>query len=84
LATLSRGEKEPTVSGVCRSILLSRVRKFLGFVKSTLKWRLMDRKPLDRWIHKSGRVILLGDACHPMLVSCAVDLLLNLTPDIRF
>jgi len=44
-----------------------RARKLLGFVQSTLKWRLMDRKPLDKWIHDSGRVILLGDACHPML-----------------
>jgi len=44
-----------------------RVGKLLGLVQSTLKWRLMDRKPLKKWIHKSGRVILLGDACHPML-----------------
>ncbi|KAI1787247.1 FAD/NAD(P)-binding domain-containing protein [Ganoderma leucocontextum] len=44
-----------------------RVRKILGFVQSTLKWRLMDRKPLKTWIHPSSRVILLGDSCHPML-----------------
>ncbi|PIL28047.1 hypothetical protein GSI_09799 [Ganoderma sinense ZZ0214-1] len=44
-----------------------RIRKILGFVQSTLKWRLMDRKPLKKWIHPSNRVILLGDACHPML-----------------
>ncbi|KAI0739994.1 FAD/NAD(P)-binding domain-containing protein [Daedaleopsis nitida] len=44
-----------------------RLGKILGFVKSTLKWRLMDRKPLSTWIHPSHRVILLGDACHPML-----------------
>ena len=29
----------------------------------------MDRKPLTTWIHPSHRVILLGDSCHPMLVS---------------
>ena len=28
----------------------------------------MDRRPLKKWIHPSYRVILLGDACHPMLV----------------
>jgi len=28
----------------------------------------MDRAPLDRWVHKDGKVVLLGDACHPMLV----------------
>lgn len=41
----------------------------LGFAKSTLKWQLMDRQPLERWVHENGRVVLLGDACHPMLVS---------------
>jgi len=45
----------------------SSVRKMLGFVKSTLKWRLMDRKPLPTWVHPEGRLVLLGDACHPML-----------------
>ncbi|TBU42614.1 FAD/NAD(P)-binding domain-containing protein [Dichomitus squalens] len=44
-----------------------RIRKILSFVQSTLKWRLMDRKPLKTWIHPSFRVVLLGDACHPML-----------------
>ena len=29
----------------------------------------MDRKPLNTWIHPSHCVILLGDSCHPMLVS---------------
>ena len=28
----------------------------------------MDRKPLPTWVHPKGRVVLLGDACHPMLV----------------
>ncbi|KAH9996384.1 FAD/NAD-P-binding domain-containing protein [Russula compacta] len=44
-----------------------RVQKLLSFVKSTLKWRLMDRKPLPTWVHPKGRLVLLGDACHPML-----------------
>ena len=29
------------------------------------RWALYDRAPLDRW--SDGRVVLLGDACHPML-----------------
>ena len=49
-------------------VLYSSVKKLLSHVKSTLKWRLMDRKPLERWVHQDGRVVLLGDACHPMLV----------------
>jgi len=44
-----------------------RVQKLLSFVKSTLKWRLMDRRPLNTWVHPKGRLVLLGDACHPML-----------------
>ncbi|KAL5531773.1 hypothetical protein ACEPAF_5335 [Sanghuangporus sanghuang] len=44
-----------------------RIRKLLSFVQSTLKWRLMDRKPLETWVHPDGRVVLLGDSCHPML-----------------
>ena len=46
----------------------------MSFVQSALKWRLMDRKPLETWVHPDGRVALLGDACHPMLVSVS-DLL---------
>ena len=45
------------------------VQKLLAHVQSTLKWRLMDRQPLESWVHKSGKVVLLGDSCHPMLVS---------------
>ncbi|CCO31530.1 3-hydroxybenzoate 6-hydroxylase [Rhizoctonia solani AG-1 IB] len=44
-----------------------RVDKLLKLVPSTLKWALRDRLPLDTWIHKSNKVVLLGDACHPML-----------------
>lgn len=32
---------------------------------SLYRWALYDRKPLDQWA--DGRVVLLGDACHPML-----------------
>jgi 2-polyprenyl-6-methoxyphenol hydroxylase-like FAD-dependent oxidoreductase len=28
------------------------------------KWAILERAPLDRW--SDGRVVLLGDACHPM------------------
>ncbi|KAF9490643.1 FAD/NAD(P)-binding domain-containing protein [Pleurotus eryngii] len=43
------------------------VQKLLALVPSTLIWPLLDRAPLDTWIHGDGRIILLGDACHPML-----------------
>ncbi|EJD00227.1 FAD/NAD-binding domain-containing protein [Fomitiporia mediterranea MF3/22] len=44
-----------------------RVRKLLSLVNNPMKWRLMDCKPLDSWVHPDGRVVLLGDSCHPML-----------------
>ena len=81
--TLSHGEMEPPIFGVYCSMLPKRVRKMLGFVQSTLKWRLMDRKPLDKWVHDSGPVILLGDACHPMLVRYTVGSLSSLIVDVR-
>ncbi|KAG2145711.1 hypothetical protein BD769DRAFT_1660826 [Suillus cothurnatus] len=43
------------------------VQKLLALVPSTLDWKLMDRDPLPSWIHKDGRLVLLGDSCHPML-----------------
>ncbi|KAG2121796.1 hypothetical protein BD769DRAFT_1650035 [Suillus cothurnatus] len=43
------------------------VRKLLALVPSTLDWKLMDRDPLPSWIHKDGKLVLLGDSCHPML-----------------
>ncbi|KAI6115943.1 hypothetical protein F5141DRAFT_636270 [Pisolithus sp. B1] len=44
-----------------------RIQKLLSLIPSTLKWKLMDRAPLDTWIHESGKLTLLGDACHPIL-----------------
>ncbi|KAG8931267.1 hypothetical protein FRC03_011366 [Tulasnella sp. 419] len=44
-----------------------KLMKILNMIPSTLNWKLMDRKPLNTWIHPSGKVALLGDACHPML-----------------
>ena len=57
-----------TIKHLQKFYIHSSVKKLLSHVKSTLKWRLMDRRPLERWVHQDGRVVLLGDACHPMLV----------------
>jgi salicylate hydroxylase len=43
----------------------SRVVELLGKVESCFWWGLYDRKPLPTWT--SGRLVLLGDAAHPML-----------------
>ncbi|KIK82238.1 hypothetical protein PAXRUDRAFT_832326 [Paxillus rubicundulus Ve08.2h10] len=44
-----------------------RIQKLLALVTSTLDWKLMDRAPLRTWVHPEGKVVLLGDSCHPML-----------------
>jgi len=41
------------------------IRRIVESVDETFVWALFDRAPLERW--SSGRVTLLGDACHPML-----------------
>jgi len=43
------------------------VRKLCGMTGEYLKWKLADFESLDHWVHDSGRVALLGDACHPMM-----------------
>jgi salicylate hydroxylase len=41
------------------------IRGAIDALDAMAKWALFDRMPLPRWC--SGRVALLGDACHPML-----------------
>lgn len=43
------------------------VRKICGLTSGYLKWKLADFDHLQRWVHPSGKAILLGDACHPMM-----------------
>ncbi|OAA55863.1 salicylate hydroxylase [Niveomyces insectorum RCEF 264] len=43
------------------------VRKLCQLTGSYLKWKLADFAQLDRWVHPSGKVAILGDACHPMM-----------------
>ena len=42
-----------------------RLHAILDEVDETFIWALFDRPPMAHW--SSGRVTLLGDACHPML-----------------
>lgn len=41
------------------------VGTLLGTVEECFVWGLFDHAPLPRWT--DGRLVLLGDACHPML-----------------
>jgi salicylate hydroxylase/6-hydroxynicotinate 3-monooxygenase len=40
------------------------VRTVLAACRECHKWAILEREPLARW--SDGRVVLLGDACHPM------------------
>jgi len=40
------------------------VRAVLDACPDCHKWAILEREPLPRW--SEGRVVLLGDACHPM------------------
>lgn len=40
------------------------VQVLIGLCPEVNKWPLFDRAPLPKW--SEGRVVLLGDACHPM------------------
>ena len=40
------------------------VRAVLGACPDCHKWAILEREPLPAW--SKGRVVLLGDACHPM------------------
>ncbi|OCK75246.1 FAD/NAD(P)-binding domain-containing protein [Lepidopterella palustris CBS 459.81] len=43
------------------------LNKFLDLVPSVDKWRLMHHPELPSWTNEQGTIVLLGDACHPML-----------------
>jgi len=41
------------------------VRESIGSLWSNQSWLMYDREPIESWV--SGRLVLLGDAAHPML-----------------
>ncbi|CAK7217495.1 hypothetical protein SCUCBS95973_003174 [Sporothrix curviconia] len=44
-------------------------RRVWELFPSCLDWKLVYRPCLDKWVADSGRVALIGDACHPFLPS---------------
>lgn len=36
-------------------------------IRTTLKWPLLSGKPLPKWVSNSGKLLILGDAAHPMV-----------------
>lgn len=56
----TEAELEERFAGAC-----STVRDALPLVARDRRWPLFDRLPVADWVH--GRIVLLGDAAHPML-----------------
>ncbi|KAJ7213516.1 FAD/NAD-P-binding domain-containing protein [Mycena pura] len=48
-----------------------RIPKLLQLVEKTYILPLTYREPLDNWVHATNKIVLLGDAAHPMLPSRA-------------
>jgi 6-hydroxynicotinate 3-monooxygenase len=42
------------------------LQRVLEAVDTVTLWPIFDRERNDRWSDRDGRVVLLGDACHPM------------------
>lgn len=40
------------------------LRQVVAAAPEVTQWPVFDREPVDRWTH--NRIVLLGDACHPM------------------
>ncbi len=56
----TEAELEERFAGACDA-----VRDALPLVARDRRWPLFDRLPITDWVH--GRIVLLGDAAHPML-----------------
>lgn len=44
-----------------------RLTKLIDMIKQTLKWPLLTGKPLRNWVSSSGKLVIIGDAAHPMV-----------------
>ncbi|GAA2923159.1 FAD-dependent monooxygenase [Streptomyces enissocaesilis] len=56
----TEAELEERFTGSCQT-----VRDALPLISRDRRWPLYDREPIEDWVH--GRIVLLGDAAHPML-----------------
>ncbi|KAH7119951.1 hypothetical protein B0J11DRAFT_590980 [Dendryphion nanum] len=43
------------------------LRKLINMIDTTLKWPLLTGKPLPHWLSPSNKLLIIGDAAHPMV-----------------
>jgi salicylate hydroxylase len=44
-----------------------KLTKIINMIEKTLKWPLVSGVPLENWVSKSGKALILGDAAHGMV-----------------
>lgn len=49
-------------------LFLYRIKKLFNLVPTAHRTRFVRREIVDDWLDDSGRVLLVGDAAHPLLV----------------
>ena len=46
-----------------------RIQRLLSLIPDALRTKYVQRDPVEEWVDESGRLILIGEAAHPLLVS---------------
>jgi salicylate hydroxylase len=47
---------------------MNRVQRLVSLVPYALRAKYVKRPAVEEWVHESGRIVLIGEAAHPMLV----------------
>ena len=58
-----------------------RIKKMMGMVASSTKWRLQENMEMENWTSKQGTFTMLGDACHAIIPYLYVGLIYKIKYD---
>lgn len=57
-----------------------RIQKLMSLVPMALRTKYQKREFIEEWVDESGRIVLIGEAAHPTLVStCSLYIRLSCT-----
>lgn len=48
--------------------VLVRIYRMLAHIPTALRTRYIERDLVEEWVDETGRVVLMGEAAHPLLV----------------